>query len=73
MSLSFQRRESKATGKLFTSFFQCLPGFLGSRKISVCDVAHVWLTINPGGSTLPYNIFHVCRDLSVWEALSKWC
>ena len=23
---------SKATGKLLTSFFQCLPGFLGSRN-----------------------------------------
>ena len=30
--LSFHRRVSKAIYKLFTSFFQCLQGFLGSRK-----------------------------------------
>ena len=63
--LSFQRRESKAAGKLFTSYFQYLLGFLDSRNISVSDVAHVWLIINPGGFTLPYNIFQVCRNLSV--------
>ena len=30
--LSFQRQESKTNGKLFTSFFQYLQGFIDSRK-----------------------------------------
>ena len=36
--LSFQRYVSKATGKLFISFFQQLLGFLGSWAISVCQL-----------------------------------
>ena len=40
--VSFQRRMLKAIDNLFRSFFQCLQGFFGSRKI----YAYVRLLMN---------------------------